>query len=255
MKIRILGASGAESLNSRASAFLINERTLVDAGGASAALCVDEQIAIDHVLISHCHLDHVAGLAFLSETLALCNRRKSLTVWATEEVIRTLHKSLFNDELWPNFTVLPSKEEPSVRCKVLSEGVPSVVGNLSVIAIAVNHTVPAVGFVIHDGRSGFVYSGDTGPTSALWQTARNIREIRAVFLECSYPNRLDSLAKLTKHLTPKLLQKELKKAPLDVPVLVFHIKPHFRDEIVKELEELHSTRIMLLEESKTYELV
>jgi ribonuclease BN (tRNA processing enzyme) len=115
----------------------------------------------------------------------------------------------------------------------------------------VHHTVPTAGFVVHDGVSGFVYSGDTGPTEALWKVARAVPGIRAVLVECAFPNRLAELADISCHMTPARLQRERDKFPADVPVLVYHVKPPFADETAEELSRLGGD-ISVVEQDKTY---
>src|SRR2546422_6814300 len=90
MKLRVLGAFGGEGLGHRPTAFLINDRTLIDAGTVSSALTVPEQLSIEHALISHSHLDHVAGLVYLSETLGFCETGAAVTVTGIDPVVSTL---------------------------------------------------------------------------------------------------------------------------------------------------------------------
>src|SRR6185436_10010903 len=128
------------------------------------------------------------------------------------------------------------------------------IGHLRVVPVRVSHTVPAVGFIVHDGKTGFVYSGDTGPTEALWAAARDIPQIRAIILECSLPNRFASIADVAKHLTPTLVERELGKLPSGVAVWIFHIKPQFRDETIAELAQIGGGRLVILQEDEVYEL-
>ncbi|HEU5321329.1 MAG TPA: 3',5'-cyclic-nucleotide phosphodiesterase, partial [Methylomirabilota bacterium] len=97
------------------------------------------------------------------------------------------------------------------------------------------------------------FSGDTGPTEALWKAARGLRGLRAVVLECSFPDRLDDLARVAGHLTPRLVEREMDKLPADLPVWIFHVKPQFTEEIAAELARL-APRVSLLEQDKTYQL-
>ena len=115
-----------------------------------------------------------------------------------------------------------------------------------------NHTVPCSGFVVHDETSGIVYSGDTGPTDALWKAAGRLKTLRAVILECAFPNRMQPLAEVAKHMTPNLIRRELDKLPGDVPVLIYHVKPQFHDEIGEELGEIAGHRISFLEQDRSY---
>jgi ribonuclease BN (tRNA processing enzyme) len=252
MKIRVLGAYGAEGLAQRPSAFLVNDRILLDGGTVGGALASDEQLAIEHALVSHSHLDHVAGLAYLTETLALCAAQRPLTIASLDPVVTALRTSIFNDIVWPDFTKLPTATAPVLRFQPLKEDVEHQVGDLWVTPIAVNHTVPTSGFILHDGSSGLIYSGDTGPTDALWEAARDVRGLGAIILECAFPNRLTGLAEAARHMTPEMIRRELDKIPADVPVLIFHVKPQFHDEIGEELGAVGGALITMLEQDRTY---
>jgi cAMP phosphodiesterase len=252
MRLRVLGAYGSEGMGQRPSAFLVNDRLLVDAGTVSGALSVDEQLEIDHVLVSHAHLDHVSGLAFLTDTFACRREARALTVMSTEPVVHALRTGIFNDVVWPDFTRIPDATSPVVRCRALAEEVDHRVGGFWVTPVGVHHSVPASGFVVHDGQTGFAYSGDTGPTEGLWKAVRTLSGIKGVILECSFPDRLAQLASVSGHMTPALVQRELDKLPPDVPVWIFHVKPQFHAEIAEQLARLDG-RVSLVEQDKIYE--
>lgn len=253
MKVRVLGAYGAEGVSERPSAFLVNGTTLVDAGSVTGALTVPEQLRVEHALISHSHLDHVAGLAFLAETLASCDATRPVAVISREPVVHALRTAIFNNVVWPDFARIPP-EAPIVTYRSLVDEAEQRVGDLWVTPVPVTHTVPATGFIVHDGSRGFVYSGDTAPTAGLWAAARGLTGLRAVILECAFPNRLGALADVSRHLTPALVQREMDKLPPNVPVWIFHIKPPFLQETAEELARLNDSRIVLLEQDKTYDL-
>lgn len=252
MKIRVLGAYGAEGLAQRPSAFLVDDSLLIDGGTVGGALATSEQLVIEHALVSHSHLDHIAGLAFLTETLALFEAERPLTIVSLEPVVAALRTSIFNDTVWPDFTRLPSPGRPVLRFRSLAEDAEQRVGDHWVTPVAVSHTVPTSGFIVHDGTSALIYSGDTGPTDALWKAARELTELRAVILECAFPNRMAGLADIARHMTPELIRRELDKIPGDVPVLIFHVKPQFYDEIGEELGAVGSAGIAMVEQDKTY---
>jgi ribonuclease BN (tRNA processing enzyme) len=105
---------------------------------------------------------------------------------------------------------------------------------------------------VHDGSDGLIYSGDTGPTDAIWKTARGLSGIKGIILECAFPNRLRGLAGIAKHMTPELVLREMDKLPVDVPVLIFHVKPQFYEETAEELALIPGNRIQILEQDKTY---
>jgi cAMP phosphodiesterase len=211
-------------------------------------------VEIEHALITHAHLDHTVGLAFLTDTLAMIAPERRVTVTSIAPVIESLRSHAFNDALWPNFTTIPSESSPVLGFRVLAEGAEARVGDLRVTPVSVDHTVPTVGFVIHDGDTGFVYSGDTGPTERLWRVAREVRGLRAIIVETAFPNRLATLARVSGHLTPDMLRREIDKMPAEVPIWVYHIKPQLFQETAEELANIDPTRIHTLEQGKTYYL-
>ena len=99
MKIKVLGSFGSEGVGQRPSAFLVDDRVLVDAGTVGGALSVAEQIEIQFALISHAHLDHTAGLAFLTDTLAMVAADRRVTACSIAPVIEALRTHAFNDAL------------------------------------------------------------------------------------------------------------------------------------------------------------
>src|SRR5262249_53739329 len=127
-------------------------------------------------------------------------------------------------------------------------------GDVGVPPVSCEHRVPTAGFLIHDGETGFVYSGDTGPTERLWRVAREMRGLKAIIVETAFPNRLHALARVSGHLTPEMLRREIDKMPADGPIWVYHIKPQLFQERAEELANIDPTRIHTLEQGKTYSL-
>src|SRR5947207_4296754 len=254
MKIRVLGAYGGEGLGHRPSAFLVNEKILIDGGSVTGALTVPEQLAIEHALLSHSHLDHLAGLVYLTETLGFCEAGAAVTISGIDAVVNAVRRGVFNNVLWPDFTKIPRADVPVVKYRTLFADVEQRVGDVWVTPVAVHHTVPTTGFIVHDGSTGLIYSADTGPTEALWDAARGLPGIRAVILECAFPNRLGPLAEVAKHMTPALIRRELDKLPPSVPVWIFHVKPQFHEEVADELAGLEGGRISILEQNHVYSI-
>lgn len=252
MNIRVLGAFGSEGPGQRPSAFLVNDRTLVDAGSVSGALPLPEQQAIEHVLLTHAHLDHLVGAAYLAEMFATCDHPRSVSIAGLTPVVEAVRTGIFNGTVWPDFSRIPG-ECPAVSYRPLVPEREHRFGDLHVIALPVDHSVPAAGFIVHDGVSGFVYSGDTGPTETLWKAARSVPGIRAVLIECAFPDRLDALAQVSRHMTPERLRRERDKMPPDVPVLVYHVKPQFAEETAEQIARLGGG-ISLVEQDKTYSI-
>lgn len=252
MRLKVLGAFGSDGQGQRPSAFLVDDRVLIDAGTVGGALSVPEQTAITHALISHAHLDHTVGLAFLTDSLAMVAPERSVTACSIAPVIDTLRTHCYNDALWPDFTAIPTRENPVLKLRVLPEEGEARVGDLWATPVLVDHTIPTTGFIVHDGETGFVYSGDTGPTTRIWEVAREMRGLKALVVETAFPNRLDSLARASGHLTPAKLREEMRKMPSDLPIWIFHVKPQLYQETAAELAQIDPTRIHILEQGKTY---
>lgn len=254
MRVKVLGAFGSEGPGQRPSAFLVDDSVLVDAGTVGGALTVPEQVAVTQAIISHSHLDHVVGMCYLIDTLAMVAPGNSITCSSIAPVVDALSEHAFNDRLWPNFRMIPSPAEPVLKLRTLRENTENAVGGLRVTPVPVDHTVPSAGFVVRDDETGFVYTGDTGPTERIWQLARSMGGLKALIVETAFPNRLDGLAKASGHLTPETLRREIDKMPRDIPIWIFHIKPQLYQETAEELARIDPARIHILEQGKTYQI-
>ena len=191
---------------------------------------------------------------YLTETLGFCEEGAAVTISGIDAVVNAVRRGVFNNVLWPDFTKIPRADVPVVKYRTLFADVEQRVGDVWVTPVAVNHTVPTTGFIVHDGSTGLVYSADTGPTEALWDAARGLPGIRAVILECAFPNRLGPLAEVAKHMTPALIRRELDKLPPSIPVWIFHVTPQFHEEVADELAGIEGGRISILEQNHVYSI-
>lgn len=257
VKIRILGCHGSDQLivgaparECRACAFLINDSLLIDAGTVGSVLDLEGQRRLRHVLVSHLHFDHIQGLPTLADSL-FDHDGGPLRLVSTPEILKGLQAHVFNDEIYPDFTQLPSPERPVFRPSPLEPCRPMTCGDLQVTAVPVNHQVPTVGFIVDDGRSAIVYSGDTYETEQIWNIAGRLPRLKAAFIEASFPEAMSGVAQVSKHLTPSLFHREFAKlARPDVRVYAFHLKPRFRDRVVRELKALPIADLVVLEEGQ-----
>lgn len=235
MEIKVLGSSGSRIPGQQTSCLLLEGNVLLDAGGVTAKLDVSEQAAIDHVLVSHAHLDHVYDLAFLADNV-MAQRSSPLKIWAPQEVLDVLQRNLFNDQLWPDLTRLELHDFPVVELCKLAESETTRVGEFDVCWARTNHPVFSAGYLVERDSVSILYSGDTTTTDDLWVLGKGSDKLAAVFVETSFPDRLKELAIKTGHLSPSLLVKELEKLDKpDVPVKIFHMKPQYLEEISAEL--------------------
>jgi ribonuclease BN (tRNA processing enzyme) len=252
VEITVLGCYGGESHGQHSSGFLIDGRTLLEAGSVTSVLPEDSQRAITHVVVSHAHLDHTKELLFLTDNRNLHGGPK-LRVTGIPEVIEQLRTHLFNDQIWPDFTRRPSGTDPVLILEELAEGKENRMNDLAFIPVRVNHTVPASGFIIRGAGSSVVYSGDTGPTEELWNRARAIPDLKAVIIEASFPDEMRKLAFESGHLTPALVAGELAKlARPEVPVFAAHLKPAFVEQVTRQLAALDGWHVLPLVQGDTY---
>ena len=262
MQIRVLGCHGADCLvdatdrliRQESCGFLIDNSVLLDAGTIGTRLTLAEQRRIRFVLLSHLHFDHIKGLPLLADNLAEWFV-EPVTVAATEPVLQGLRDHVFNDVVYPNFFQLPSRDNPILQARVLHPGKSVVLGHLEITPVAVNHTVPTLGYVVKDEEAALLYSGDTYGTEEIWQLGRTTPNLKAAFIESSFPNELGELAKKSKHLTPALFLKEFQKLERpNLPVYAYHMKPPFHAQIKEEISRLGIERVSFLEEGQVITL-
>jgi ribonuclease BN (tRNA processing enzyme) len=252
MRLQILGSAGAEFPNFRPPAFLIDGHLLLDAGTIGSVLSEEEQWKIKDIFITHSHLDHIRSIPALADNIIMKNLKHSVTVHSTTDVISALRDHIFNGVIWPDFTKLPSSENPVITYATVEPYKECVVKGYSIQTIPVNHTVPAVGFKVTSGGKTLVYTGDTGPTEDIWKFCSGVD---ALIVEVSFPNNMESLAQITKHLTSSMLIEELAKIDvLPGHILITHPKPQYYDIIRSEIECLGIQGIELLHDGSLYDI-
>lgn len=252
MKLRVLGCSGAEFPGHSPSGFLIDDSLLLDAGTVGSALEQAEQGRIRNILVTHSHLDHIRSIPLLADNIVVSGGTQRVEVLGTAEVLGAIAAHLMNGLIWPDFTRIPSPQAPVLTYREIRPEEPFSVGAYRVTACRVNHPVPAVGYRITRDDTSILYTGDTGPTDRIWETAG---ELAALIIEVSFPSAMEELALMTGHLTPALLARELAK--LSHPprrVLITHLKPQYQQPIMEELRGLSIPGLELLQDGGTYQL-
>jgi 3',5'-cyclic-nucleotide phosphodiesterase len=221
---------------------LLDHDILIDAGTGVASLDMAALVKIDHVFISHSHLDHVAGLALLVDAV-MGKRTTPITVHASEKVISTLKSHMFNWLLWPDFTQIPSPDEPILRWAPMSPDAPVNINGRHITAYPVDHTVDAVGYWVHNGRKGFLFTGDLATTPDLWARFAQEDKLQKVIVDCSFPNAELALANLSKHYCPQTLVNDIRACTKDVEFLIYHLKPGQEEQIMDELSAAGHGRV------------
>lgn len=235
MKLRVLGCSGGIGARARTTSFLIDDDILVDAGTGVEDLPVDALARIDHVFLTHSHLDHIAALPLLIDSVGAL-RTRPLVVHALPETIAALRAHIFNWVIWPDFTEIPHYERPWMRFEPLTVGAAVTLGERSIRGIPANHTVPALGFHLSGPRGALVFSGDSWPTDEFWRAVNGIPDLRYLIIETAFSNKERDLAITAKHLYPIELGEQLKALRSEPRVLVTHLKPSDAETIAREID-------------------
>jgi 3',5'-cyclic-nucleotide phosphodiesterase len=236
MKLQALGcAGGIGGREALTTCFRIDNDILLDAGTGLTSLTMTEMAAIDHVFLTHCHLDHVAGLALLVDT-TFGRRHTPLIVHATEQVIAPLKQHLFNWVLWPDFSALPDAENPVMRWEAMPHGTALELGGRHIVSHSSVHTDGSSAYAVTSGEDGFVFSGDTCSAPELWRAIAADKRIGSVIVDCSFPDADEALARLSNHFCPRTLLADIQAMPHSVEFLIYHLKPGQEDVIMQELQ-------------------
>lgn len=285
MRVRVLGCHGGETPRHRTTCFLIDERITIDAGAVCRSLALEEQVKIDHMLISHSHMDHVKDLALLADQV-IGRRKQPVMLHCGPETAETLQSSYFNNYLWPDFTKIPTVQAPVMRLCVHEPGdaffLPAAgaaiveekpekpngkkkkaaskgnghskpraleEGEYEVRYVPVTHPVESMAMIIRGASGSILYTSDTGPTTKLWQEANRTGDLRGMFVELSFPNHMQALADVAGHFTPQTLDVEMKKVERreDIPLFIYHLKPTFYEVTKNELSALKLKNMHLVE--------
>jgi ribonuclease BN (tRNA processing enzyme) len=252
MSLRVLGCSGAIAAGARTTSFLLDDRVLVDAGTGLGDLALDALAGIDHVLLSHSHLDHVLGVPLLADATLRRRRQQGrgpITVHALPATLQALQQHLFNGVLWPDFTQLPSPEAPALQWQPVAVGQTLALAGRTLRVLPAAHTVPACGFAFRSLHADLwtVFTGDTGPNPALWAALREL-PLSQLIIEVAFSDDEAALAARAGHHCPTTLAAELQALPAGpVDVWLTHLKPGEDEAIVAQLRQRapqHAARVL-----------
>ena len=235
MRIRVLGCSGGIGAGARTSAMLVDNDVLIDAGTGIGDLDLEDLDSIRHVFLTHAHLDHIAGLPMLADQVFDENFKVPLTVYAREETLRALQDHLFNGVIWPDFSKLPSPENPMLRYRVCSPGDTITIGHRNFYAIDVMHSVPSLGFTVQNLGGAFAVSGDTKTNETLWPVLNACDDLRVLVIEVSFPDEMAGLAFESGHYTPKSLTDDLKRLRHEPEIWLTGMKPGEEKKIFEQV--------------------
>lgn len=236
MRIRVLGCSGGIGGSLRTTAFLVDDDILVDAGTGVGDLPLESLAKIDHIFVSHSHLDHVASIPFLVDTVCWM-RGSPIVVYGIKDTLDILRAHLFNWKVWPDFTQIPDGDNPFMVYREIEVGQTVEIGGRRLTALPANHTVPAVGYLLDSGRASLAYSGDTTVNEGLWKAVNEAANLRYLIIETAFSNKEREIAVASKHLCPDMLARELARMRSRPEVFITHLKPGEGALTMKEISE------------------
>lgn len=253
LQVRVLGCSGAIAKDCRTTSFLLNGRILIDAGTGVGDLTLEEMTAIDHVFLTHSHLDHVAALPLMLDSVASL-RAQPVKIYALPATIEALRAHIFNDTIWPDFSRIPSAEQPFLEYFPIAVGQQVQTAGVTVEALPALHTVPAVGYAAQGAQGWWVFSGDTSRNPAFWSRVNSL-PVAQLVIETAFSNREQALAERACHLSPHALAEELKlfTPHRPCPVYITHTKPSETALIMEEIRRFDTLAGTLLHDIRWLE--
>lgn len=237
MKVKILGCSGGiGGSHLRTTSMLVDHDILIDAGTGVGALDIEALALIDHVFITHSHLDHIAFLPFILDAVGDL-RTKPLTMHATQATQDIIKAHIFNWSIWPDFSAIPNAENPYLRFHTIQLGGTVVLGERRITALPATHTVPAVGYHLDSGHASLAFTGDTTTNDDFWRELNKISDLRYLIIETAFSNSEYKIAVLSKHLCPDMLAEELQKLQSKPEIFITHLKPGRSEITMQEIQE------------------
>jgi len=235
MRVRILGCSGGIGAGSRTSAMLIDDDVLLDAGTGIGDLAIEDLHSIRHVFLTHAHLDHVAGLPMLIDSIFTEEVDTPVSVYWRAETLKALKDHLFNWVIWPDFAELPSTESPMLRYVECNPGDTVTIGHRDFHAVDVEHSVPAIGYTVQNSGGVFAVSGDTKTNKTLWPVLNACDDLRALVIEVSFPDEQEALATTAGHYCPRTMSQDLALLEHQPDIWITGMKPGQEERIIRQV--------------------
>lgn len=256
MKFQLLPSTfdenGTASNRQHLTCFVVDDCVAFDAGSLAMSITDRQRDQIRDVVLTHAHLDHIAGLPLFVDDL-FAKLTEPIRVHASKEAIEVLERDVFNWSVYPRFSELSNDNGAVLEYRPFEVDKEFSVRHLRVRPISVNHKVPTAGFIVSDGTAKFAITGDTAEMDKFWAVVNNEKGLSAILVECAFPDDLKELADISYHLTPRGLSAELSKFNLDCPIYVINLKPMYCERVIEGINELKIPNLEILEIGRVYE--
>ena len=234
MKLTVLGCYGGIGGARRTTALLLDDDVLIDAGSGVGDLSLEQMSMVDHVFLTHSHLDHCGFIPLLADAVAFL-RKQPLLVHALPQTIAALKENLLNGKLWPDYSVLPTIADPYIRFVPVTLGETAQLGHRRITPLPARHAVPAAGYRLDSGAGSFVYSGDTTDCEPFWAALNDIENLRYLMIETTFLNANAGGAARSGHMTAALLAQGLARLQRPATLLITHMEPGKEDATMAEV--------------------
>jgi Low-affinity cAMP phosphodiesterase len=246
-------ANGCATPQQHLCCLVIDDCVAIDAGSLAMATTPEQKEKIRDIVLTHAHLDHIAGLPLFIDDL-FATLKSPVRVHVTREVAEILERDIFNWDVYPRFSELRNDFGEVLQYEIFSPETEFAAAHLKIKGVNVNHKVPTVGFIIADERSKIAVTGDTAEMNCFWDFVNAEEKLDALLIECAFPNSLEELAYSSHHLTPRGLEREIKKfRHSECPIYVINLKPMYYRKVIDELMELRIPNLEILSVGKLYE--
>jgi cAMP phosphodiesterase len=255
LKFQLLPSSfepdGSPSARQHLACLIVNDRVAIDAGSLAMAATDDIRRSVRDVVLTHAHLDHIAGLPlFIDDLFAVLDG--PVRVYALQDVVDILEHDIFNWSVFPRFSELDVGYGPPIKYCPIGVGTEFEILDLKFKAFGSDHKVPSTGYLISDGKTAVAISGDSASLGALAEGVSGRNDVRAILVECAFPNGLETIARNSHHMTPAILAEQLEKVRMTCPLFVINIKPSYREKVVDEVSKLGIPNLKVMNVGEAY---
>jgi HD-GYP domain-containing protein (c-di-GMP phosphodiesterase class II) len=217
----------------------VSKNVIIDSGNLLQHLN-DEAIAIEHIFLTHSHLDHIIDIPFFLDRFYEF-LKEPIKIYGLKETIEVIKKDIFNWSVWPDFSniKLLNLEGNVVEFIELEFGKEYKFDDVTLKPFELNHTVPTAGYLIKKPSFSAIYATDTHKCEKLIDEINRDKSVDSLIVDISFSSEYEELASDSGHLTPMVLKSELTKIDREIDIYPTHIKPTHKERVQEELRVLN----------------